>query len=50
MKDHKTQVIPDGEFGMEFADVNGMRLYEIAFMSQKDSRRKPLSKKNQAGH
>lgn len=45
MKDRKVPSLPNEEFSVEFGDINGTKLYEIPFTSQKNHR-KLVSKKD----
>jgi hypothetical protein len=39
MKERKIPNVPNEEFSVEFGDVNGIKLYEIPFMSKKNHKK-----------
>jgi hypothetical protein len=45
MKEQKKSVMPSEEFSIEFGDVNGIKLYELPFMTQKNPKKSPKEKK-----
>jgi hypothetical protein len=45
MKEQKNKVMPNEEFSIEFGDVNGIKLYELPFMTQKNQKKAPHDKK-----
>ncbi|MDP4087295.1 MAG: hypothetical protein Q8934_22285 [Bacillota bacterium] len=45
MKEQNSSVMPNEEFSIEFGDVNGIKLYELPFMTQKDQKKTSAEKK-----
>jgi hypothetical protein len=45
MKDSKNHGFNEEEFSIEFGDVNGIKLYELPFITQKNQKKSPPIKK-----
>jgi hypothetical protein len=45
MTKQKSSVTPNEEFSIEFGDVNGIKLYELPFMTQKKQKKASAEKK-----
>jgi hypothetical protein len=45
MKEKKSSGMQNEEFSIEFGDVNGIKLYELPFMTQKNQKKSSSEKK-----
>jgi hypothetical protein len=48
VKDPKNTNAKNEEFGIEFGDVNGIKLYELPFMTQKNEKKSTSGKKKKS--